>query len=141
VVGAAPARAEGGCLCGAVRYRASGPGTHATLCHCTTCRRAAGAPAVAWVTFAADGFAFVAGRPARFRSSPQVERTFCGACGTPLTYRRDDLPDEVDVTTTSLDDPAAFPPADHTWASEKIAWDELGERLPRFARTREGEGG
>jgi hypothetical protein len=129
---------EGGCLCGAVRYRASGAATHPTLCHCNSCRRAAGAPVVAWVTFPLAEFSFTKGAPARHRSSPPVERTFCLSCGTPLTYRHSKYPKEIDVTTASLDDPAAFPPADHTWTSERIAWLELGDRLPRHARSRQG---
>jgi hypothetical protein len=131
----APA-AEGGCLCGAVRYRATGPATHPTLCHCESCRRACGAPVVAWVTFPAHAFAFVRGAPVRRRSSPPVVRSFCGACGTPLTYQHDDFPDAVDVTTASLDDPAAFPPADHTHAAGRLPWLRLCEDLPGFARTR-----
>jgi hypothetical protein len=130
--------AEGGCLCGAVRYRASGDATHPTLCHCRSCRRAAGAPLVAWVTFPVAGFAFEKGTPARYRSSPPVERTFCGACGTPLTYQHASFPDEIDISVASFDEPAAFPPADHTWTSEKIAWLELGDALPRFPRSRSG---
>jgi hypothetical protein len=121
-----------------VRYRAEGDATHATLCHCASCRRAAGAPVVAWVTFPLARFAFTRGEPVRHRSSPPVERAFCGACGTPLTYRHAAHADEVDVTVASLDEPDAFPPADHTWTSERIAWLELGEGLPRHARSRLG---
>lgn len=128
---------EGGCLCGAVRYRAHGPGTNATLCHCSSCRRATGAPAVAWVTFPSAGLTFTTGTPRVHRSSAHVERAFCGSCGTQLTYRRDDLPDEVDVTTSSLDRPLAFPPADHTWTSEQLAWLTLDDALPRYARARD----
>lgn len=126
----------GGCLCSAVRYEARGAGFHATLCHCASCRRAAGAPVVAWVSFAAAGFRFTRGTPRRHRSSAQVERSFCAACGTPLTYRHDTLPDEVDVTTASLDDPSAFPPADQTWTSERLPWLLTGTDLPSFPRTR-----
>src|SRR5713226_4661114 len=109
--------AEGGCLCGAIRYRAVGEATNATLCHCRTCRKAAGAPIVAWVTFQANDFSFVSGEPVQFRSSPKVLRAFCGACGTPLTYVNENFPLGVDVTVCSLDDPARFEPADHTWVS------------------------
>lgn len=130
------ADATGGCLCGAVRYAARGAGFHATLCHCASCRRATGAPVVAWVSFAADGFRFTSGTPGRYRSSAEVERTFCTACGTPLTYRHDTLPDEVDVTTASLDDPSAFAPADQTWTSERLPWLSVATDLLAFARTR-----
>jgi len=131
-------RIEGGCLCGAVRYRASGAASQATLCHCNSCRRAAGAPVVAWVTFPIAEFSFTQGAPARHRSSPSVERSFCPRCGTPLSYQHANFPNEIDVTTASLDDPSAFPPADHIWTSERIAWLELGDRLPRHERSRRG---
>ena len=65
-------------------------------------------------------------------------RTFCGACGTQLTYQHTSFPDEVDVTVASLDDPASFAPADHTWVSERIPWLELGDALPRYPRSRSG---
>lgn len=124
--------AEGGCLCGAVRYRAAGPAGDPTLCHCRSCRKAAGAPVVAWVTFPAAGFSFVSGRPVAYRSSPEVVRTFCGGCGTPLTYRHDKLPLEVDVTTCSLDEPAAHPPRDQVWTSHRLGWMAATDRLPAF---------
>ena len=41
---------EGGCLCGAVRYRISGSPLSSVNCHCESCRRASGAPAVAWIS-------------------------------------------------------------------------------------------
>jgi len=132
------AAVEGGCLCGAVRYRASGESSHPSLCHCNSCRRAAGAPLVAWATFPPTQFAFTKGTPARYRSSPPVVRTFCPTCGTPLTYQHASFPNEIDVTIASLDDPSAFPPADHTWTSERIPWLELGDHLPRHERSRLG---
>jgi hypothetical protein len=67
-----------------------------------------------------------------------VERTFCSTCGTPLTYQHASFPDELDVSTASLDDPSAFPPADHIWTSEQVAWLQLGDGLPRFSRSRSG---
>lgn len=128
--------AEGGCLCGAVRYRAVGESGHPTLCHCRSCRGASGAPVVAWVTFPTEGFAFVRGAPVRYRSSPPVVRSFCGACGTPLTYEHADFPEGVDVTTASLDTPDAFPPADHTWTSHSIGWMQADDGLPRHRERR-----
>ena len=131
------ATVEGGCLCGAVRYAARGVPSHPTLCHCRSCRGASGAPMVAWVTFPASGFSFVKGTPVRFRSSTPVIRTFCGACGTPLTYVYDAFPDGVDVTTCSLDDPEPFAPTDHTWISHRLSWMNLEDGRSRFQRTRQ----
>ncbi len=131
---------EGGCLCGGVRYRATGPARNATLCHCRSCRHAAGAPLVAWVTFAARAFAFTRGDPVRYRSSPLVVRTFCGQCGTPLSYARDDEPESIDVTTISLDRANELAPRDHTWTSHALPWTSGLDVLPRFAEKRSGAG-
>lgn len=121
---------EGGCLCGSIRYRAQGLPSSATLCHCRTCRKAAGAPVVAWVTFPASTFCFVSGTPTEYRSSAKVIRTFCGSCGTPLTYVHADFPAGVDVTTCSLDDPESFAPADHTFLSQRLRWVHVNDHLP-----------
>jgi glyoxylase I family protein len=129
---------EGGCLCGAIRYRASGAARFATLCHCRSCRRTAGAPAVAWVTFPRGSFAITRGEPACHRSSPPVQRRFCGRCGSPLTYEHDAFADAVDVTTASFDEPERFPPVDHTWVSDRLRWWRPEPRWPEFARSRLG---
>jgi hypothetical protein len=132
--------AEGGCLCGAVRYRADGQPTNSMVCHCRTCRRTAASPAVAWVTFPKARFQFVRGRPSEFRSSQPVLRTFCGACGTPLTYEHADSASFIDVTTCSLDDPGSFPPTHHSWLSHDIAWVRFADGLPTFQQSRDDPG-
>lgn len=127
----------GGCACGAVRYSGPGPATHATICHCDSCRRASGAPLVAWITVPRDSFRFTAGTPRHHRSSPGVTRQFCGTCGTPLTYARDDLPAEIDVTVGSLDLPQDHPPEDQTQTRDKLPWIDTVSRLPEFAGARD----
>jgi hypothetical protein len=128
----------GGCACGAVRYETAAAPFHRTLCHCVDCRRAAAAPAVAWFTVPADALRYVRGAPAVHRSSPQVERSFCAACGTPLTYRNDGYAHELDVLSCSLDDPALASPQDHTWASQRLSWMRVDD-MPAYPRSR-GEG-
>ncbi len=127
---------QGGCLCGAVRYRVEGEPCDSGICHCRSCRRAASAPTLPFVTFPLDRFAFTQGEPGAFRSSPLVERSFCGRCGSPLTYRRDDDPGRIDVMTCSLDRPEAFPPGFHVWVSHKLAWECIADGLPAYATTR-----
>lgn len=124
----------GGCLCGAVRYEAAAAPFHETVCHCADCRRAVGAAAVAWFTVPSHAFRWVAGTPAAYRSSPGVLRWFCGTCGTSLTY--EGAPGEVDVTTCSLDDPAAVPPRDHTEVAARLPWDVLCDGLPAYLHRR-----
>jgi len=131
---------EGGCLCGAIRYRVTSAPTALVVCHCRTCRRAAGAPSLAWAIFRMTDFAFTRGELATFASSPGVERGFCARCGTTLTYADADRPDVADVTTATLDNPDAFAPTKEIWLDEKIAWeavDHTRARYPRSSRTSE----
>jgi hypothetical protein len=125
---------DGGCLCAKVRYSVSERPQISAICHCVSCRRASGAQSVAWLTFAIEGFSFVTGDPARYRSSAKVSRTFCGQCGTTLTYQHDDELDFIDVTAASLDDPEEFPPTHHVWMEDAISWDTANDGLPRSDR-------
>lgn len=131
----------GGCCCGAVRYEASEQAFHQTICHCATCRRVSGAPHVAWFSVARAGYRLSAGTPAQFASSPGVVRSFCGACGTSLTYARSDCPDEIDITTCSLDEPEALAPRDHTFSMYRLSWDRADDGTPHYARLRNGAAG
>jgi hypothetical protein len=126
---------EGGCLCGSIRYRFKGRPRALSLCHCRTCRRAAGAPSVAWVVLSSIDFAFTAGAPAVFRSSQSILRTFCGRCGTSLTYQRESEPQTIDVTTASLDAPAEFAPEREIWLSQKLPWERANESIAQYPQS------
>ena len=130
---------EGGCLCGAVRYRTDGVPTHITHCHCSLCRRAAGAAFLSWFTVPAESFSFSHGEPARFASSEKAVRQFCSGCGTQLTFQFNATPDSIDVTLCSLDDPDCLQPEDHIYTSTRLRWVELADGLPQSAGRR-GEG-
>ncbi|MEZ5276124.1 MAG: GFA family protein [Opitutaceae bacterium] len=118
---------HGGCACSAIRYEASGPVYFQTNCHCANCRRAIGAQTVAWIVVDRAGFRIISGQPTRYRTDTGAWRSFCGRCGTSLTYESDNRPDRVDITTGSLDDPESFPPLDDTHADEKLSWVPLVE--------------
>ena len=124
---------EGGCLCGVTRYRIDPFILNAGICHCETCRRAAGAQSVAWVTVPASGFRFDTGRPAIFASSPGVERTHCPTCGTSLTYRSE--ADTIDVTIGSLDDPEAVPPTQEIWLEHRLTWEAIDPSRSAWQRS------
>ncbi len=121
----------GGCLCAALRYEVRGEPITVALCHCSMCRRSAGAPLVAWAMFARDALVFVEGKPAIYRSSPGVERGFCGTCGTQLIFRAEFLPDLVDLTVASLDEPQALAPRMHIWDKSRLPWIAVSDALPR----------
>jgi hypothetical protein len=70
-------------------------------------------------------FQFEQGTPKRYRTDTRAWRTFCDSCGTSLTYESDSRPDEIDITTGSLDHPEGFPPKKDTFTEEKLPWVDL----------------
>ena len=77
---------EGGCQCGAVRYRIDGSPALAALCHCSMCRRAHAAPAVAWAMYQRSQVSFTGEPPTTYESSPGAQRAFCPRCGTQISF-------------------------------------------------------
>ena len=120
----------GGCLCGQIRYQIRRIPNAAGICHCKSCRRAAGAESVAWAVNHADAFAFMEGQPRVFQSSEGVERTHCGDCGSTLTYRKS--PDSIDVTLATLDDPESLQPTKETWCRDRVSWNALNDSLAHY---------
>ena len=124
----------GGCLCGAVRFEAAGVPTDTAYCHCFFCRRQTGAPVVAFAGFGTDdAFRWVKGRPAMYKSSPTVRRKFCRRCGTPLTFEADRYPGRIYIAVGAFDDPDRLPPEAHSHWSQRIAWFDTADALPRHS--------
>lgn len=126
---------EGGCLCGALRYRSTKPPLRGVICHCSMCRKHSGAPILAFVHFPRDSFRWLKGEPARYQSSRFAQRGFCSSCGSTITMHEEVLEDRMQVTLGSLDDPGAVEVDDHVWTQEKISWFEVDDKLPRFRQS------
>jgi hypothetical protein len=126
---------EGGCHCGAIRYWVRGEPVHAALCHCSDCRRHAGAPMVSWTLFGNDDFGVTKGEARVYVSSEHGRRYFCGDCGTGLFYTSEAVfPGQTDVQSATLDDPGALPPQGQIQTAERIAWMKDIDALPQFER-------
>jgi len=128
-----PVILRGRCLCGAVAYELTAHPTGTSYCHCEDCRRASGAPVVAWTFFPAGSLTF-SGRAPKVLRWANRERTFCPDCGTPLSFFDPSLPHQFEVTTCSLEDPGSMPPGDHTWTCDRLTWFETADSLPRHLR-------
>ena len=129
-------RAEGGCLCGAIRYRISAEPTAVMHCHCSNCRKASGAAVLTWLTVGAEHLEWLQDEPQRYAYDSEhysggVARLFCGTCGSQLGWSSD-ADSTADLTVGSLDDPNVVHPAYHVFIRSKVHWLELDDDLPRY---------
>lgn len=115
---------SGGCQCGAVRFHVNAIG-RASLCHCRMCQKAFGSVGGLLVT--AKDMTWTRGAPAHFQSSNKVQRGFCSACGTPLTFEYDG---KVDVAIATFDRAGELPPAVQMARGERLPYTDTLAAIP-----------
>jgi len=129
---------EGGCACGATRYRLTNSPMIVHACHCRDCQRVTGTAFAVnlWIerkfveTSGAEpvGFSVPAG------SSGKPHDVFrCATCGTAVWNKYHAAPgDTLLVCGGSLDDPAAITPDVHIFTRSKVPWLELPSGAKAF---------
>jgi hypothetical protein len=128
---------EGGCFCGAVRFKVDGPFGGVGVCHCADCQRAGGG-APNYVALAPKAaFEVTQGEPSRYTSKgdsgASVTRVFCGTCGSPLWSEPEAGP-YAPVKLGALDDASALSPQIHLYVSSAPPWHLMHEGLPKFEK-------
>jgi hypothetical protein len=126
---------EGGCSCGAVRYRLESDPLFVHCCHCLNCQRQTGSAFVINVLIEADRVEVTAGEPVRVDvprddgSSQQVYR--CPDCQVAVysVYTR---PEVLFVRAGTLDEPSSVAPDVHIFTRSKVPWVVLPEGVPAF---------
>ena len=127
---------EGGCACGDVRFRVTGPANNVRNCHCHMCQKSAGAPFVTWAEFPCDHVEWF-GENLQWRtSSPKAERSFCSTCGSAVGFRFIGS-DNVDVAVVLFDDPRAFSPSHDIFTESAQPWTVFNPNHPHYTRERE----
>ena len=121
----------GGCLCGAVRYEASGLPTDSAYCHCKMCQRWKGAPVSASAGFRTATLRITRGQPKFYQSSPHVHRGFCSDCGSSLFIRYPES-DEIWVGTGTMDEAENVQPRRHMGIESQLPWFMIADDLPRI---------
>lgn len=124
---------RGSCLCGTVRYEVDGPMGRVGHCHCTMCRKQHGAAFATYGRVATADLRWT-GEEAlvRYASSPEVQRWFCGRCGSSLVWARPAHPDTVELALGTLDDDPGVRPELHLFVADKAPWDTITDGLPAF---------
>jgi hypothetical protein len=119
-------KTEGRCLCGAVRFVATGEPLSVAWCHRQSCRRHSGAPVSVFVAFRRDAYTVTEGEITKFSSSPGRLRGFCARCGSTLTCEGESSP-EVHFHIGAFDEAAQLEPTRHIFPEERLPWLHLAE--------------
>jgi len=131
-------KVEGGCYCGAVRYRAEGDPLFKGQCHCRECQYISGGHPNVVMGMPEPGFAYTKGTGKQFRRSDlerPATREFCAECGTHMITRAPALPGAVLIKIGTLDDPSVFGgPQMVIWTIDKQAFHHVPEGVPVFER-------
>jgi len=126
---------DGGCLCGALRYKLTGPSLFVSQCCCKDCQKATGTGHTTIVGIHNSQLA-IEGTPATYTNAGDtggdVTRHFCGTCGGRL-YTSGTLPGEfIMVQAGSLDDPNAIKPQSVIYMKDAVSWDHFDPALPKY---------
>lgn len=114
---------EGGCRCGAVRFRISAAPLFTAICHCRGCQRMTGGAFSTTVAVPGEGFAVIAGETViGGLRGPQSRHHHCDACKSWVFTRLEPDMGFVNVRATMLDDPAWFVPFVETFTEEALPW-------------------
>lgn len=136
-------RIEGGCFCGAIRYRVTAPIAGTAACHCRKCQYGSGGGPNYVALAPRDAFEIIAGSPATHISKADtgvdVTRAFCATCGTPLYSDTPNLPFRA-IRVGSLDDPSNMAPAIHIWTGAAPPWHPIEPGALVFAKGPGGAG-
>ena len=101
---------DGGCYCGALRYKVTGDALFKGQCHCRECQYISGGSPNVCLAIPHAGFEYTKGEPKQFKRSDletPVTRDFCAECGTHICARPPSIPGVV-LKVGTLDDPAEY---------------------------------
>ena len=127
---------QGGCYCGALRYKVDGDALFAGQCHCRECQYISGGGPNLVLGMPAAGFAYTRGEPRAFTRKDlenPVTREFCGECGTHILAKAPNLPLAL-LKVGTLDDPGVFEPRMAIFTVDKQPFHHVPEGIPTFER-------
>lgn len=132
---------NGGCLCGAVRYRVDGPPALVAHCYCEDCRRSSGTSHCTHAMTSAAALE-ITGIP-KFHerttdSGNLVSRGFCGVCGSAVYSTNSAMPGMAFVRVSSMDEPDHATPTMTVYASRAPSWALLDRSHPVFEEMPQG---
>jgi len=129
-------RLDGGCFCGAVRYRLTTPPMFVHCCHCTDCQNQTGSAFAINALIETDRIELLGGSPVRVRMSPAGEYPHdiyrCRKCRVAVWSDYGRRPGVRFVRVGTLDTPSKLAPDVHIFTRSKQPWVKLPPRVPAF---------
>jgi hypothetical protein len=127
---------EGGCACGAVRYRMLTGPMFVHCCHCLDCQRQTGSAFVLNALIETARIEILGAEPTRFAMPTESGRPHgvyrCPTCGTAVWSEYGGLATLRFVRVGTLDDPTALAPNVHIYVRSKQPWLVLPPGVPAF---------
>ena len=127
---------DGGCACGAVRYRLASPPMFVHCCHCRDCQRQTGSAFVLNALIETDRIVLLSGEPVPIAVPTDSGRPHeiyrCPACQTALCSDYGGRPALRVVRVGTLEDPTAVTPDVHIYTRSKLPWVRLPDGVPAF---------
>jgi hypothetical protein len=131
-----PNTLEGGCACGAVRYRLTSAPMFVNCCHCRDCQRQTGTAFVINAVIETDRIMMLSGEPEAVAVPTDSGRPHdihrCPKCRAALWSDYGHRPGLRFVRVGTLDEPAALPPNAHIFTRSKLPWVGLPTDVPAF---------
>jgi hypothetical protein len=125
----------GGCVCGALRYRAEGEPLVQGLCHCRNCQRLGGGGHTGFICFPESAVTVEgASRPHGMTGSSgkTATRHACPICMSLVFGTAEVMPGQVNLYAGSLDDTSLFKPRIAIFTRSRPAWDTSSAGLRCF---------
>lgn len=126
---------EGGCACGAVRYRLASDPLIIHCCHCLNCQRQTGSAFVINVLIETDRVELLAGEPQPIdvpRNGGSTQRIFrCPTCQVAV-FSQYTRPEVLFIRGGTLDQPSSVTPDVHIFTRSKLSWVALPDSVPAF---------
>ena len=118
---------EGGCLCGAVRYRVRGEPGAVLVCHCKYCQRRTSSAFAAIAAFKEGSVQFIGSTPTVYEhhsdeSGRWLRSHFCSRCGTTVMLTLEMQPGVNAIQLGTFDDATWVKPTRHIWTRSKHEW-------------------
>lgn len=134
---------EGGCVCGALRYRTRGEPARVTVCHCTWCQRRTGSAFGVGAVFEIGRVELSGIEPTIYRhrsdeSGRWLDLHFCQRCGTNVGFTLEWVPGVFCVDSGTFDDPSWIRAEVHDfryiYRSSAQSWSALPEGVDAYPK-------